>query len=54
MGLCARFGWLPSQAYEEDWAELAELQARLVADDAEQEFQQWQDRIKAGWQTTRH
>lgn len=32
---------------QEDWAELAELQARLLANDAEVEFQTWQQKVRA-------
>lgn len=49
MGLCVRFGWLPSQAEEEDWATLAQLQKRLVTDDKEAEFENWQKNVKASW-----
>lgn len=49
MGLCARFGWLPSQAAKEDWATLAQLQKRLVNDDTEQEFTSWQNNVRSSW-----
>ena len=53
MGLCARFGWLPSDALEEDWALLAELQARVIADDAQAEHDAWQARVRSEWQQTK-
>lgn len=49
MGLCARFGWLPSQAEKEDWAQLNELQQRVINDDAQQEYSAWEQKVKAGW-----
>lgn len=54
MGLCAKFGWLPSVALAEDWALLAELQARVIADAAQAEYDAWQERAKSQWQTKPH
>ncbi len=46
MGLCARFGWLPSQAENEDWATLAELQERLMDDDEQTRYRRWQEEFR--------
>lgn len=54
IGLCAKYGWLPSAALDEDWALLAELQARVVADNAQDEHDAWQAKVKSGWQTKAH
>lgn len=42
IGLSIRFGWLPSDAEEQDWATLASLQERLVKADEEKSVQSWQ------------
>jgi hypothetical protein len=49
LGLCARFGWLPSAALDEDWATLAALQKRLLDEQAEAEHEAWQAKVRAGW-----
>ena len=42
-------GWLPSQVENEDWATLAELQERIIEEQAEGNFQQWQAGVRANW-----
>jgi hypothetical protein len=49
-GLIIRFGWLPSLAYEEDWADLAALQERLIQEDAQMEYERWQAGVRQSWE----
>lgn len=43
------FGWLPSQAEEEDWATLAELQERINRDNEDKAFAAWQANNRRDW-----
>lgn len=53
IGLCAYFGWLPSQAEREDWATLWEIQHRLQKEQEQAEFEHWQQQVRAAWKGVR-
>lgn len=51
MGLCIRLYRLPDEVMRQDWAELAEMQKRLLDDQAENDFERWQNNVRHSWQT---